>query len=206
MNFGLNLTKLDGSEHIFGAGVETMQLPEEYSFQKYLPKVLDQGSDPICVPCSVSAFLNWRENLKNGNKKDNKVDYYDIYDSKTTEGEGMTFKEAFKYLRHEGVDSKAGKLKIEEYAMVRNLYPLKLALVSNGPCVGALPVYNNGSEFWNKGKYDYLLGYHAISIVGYKNDDVIIRNSWGNSWGEKGYTTMKFEDFNKFLEIWTIVS
>jgi len=206
VNFGLQLTKMDGTEHIFGIGAESATLPKEYSFQNYLPNVLDQGNDPICVPCSVSAFLNWRENLKDGSKKDNEVDYYEIYDSKQIEGEGMTFKEAFKYIRHEGVKSDVGKLKINEYALIKSNFALKLALVTNGPCVGALPVYNYGYDFWKRNSGDSILGYHAISIVGYDENGFEIRNSWGKNWGEKGYTYIKNEDLNKFLEMWTVVS
>ena len=30
-------------------------------------------------------------------------------------------------------------------------------------------------------------GGHAVSIVGYKDNYWIVRNSWGPSWGESGY-------------------
>jgi Papain family cysteine protease len=30
-------------------------------------------------------------------------------------------------------------------------------------------------------------GGHAVSIVGYKSDRFIIRNSWGTGWGDKGF-------------------
>ena len=91
--FGFKPSEIDGTEYIFGTGGSEMQLPEKYSYKNFLPKVLDQGEDPICVPCSLSAYLNWHENLPTGSKKDNKVDYYEIYGIKTTRGEGMTFKE-----------------------------------------------------------------------------------------------------------------
>lgn len=205
VNFGLELTKMDGTEHIFGANAKEAQMPLAYSYEKYLPKVINQGDDPICVPCSISVFLNWKENLKTGSKKDNKIRYSDIYKSKTIEGEGMTFKEAFKYLRHNGVKSKAGNLRIEEYAVVRSLLALRLAILSNGPCVGALPVYNYTNEFWKKRNGDALLAYHAISIVGYDENSFIIRNSWGDTWGNKGYFRIKNEDIGKFKELWTIL-
>jgi len=205
-DFGFKKSVITGDEIIFSAN-GNVEVPKKYSFKKYMPKVLDQGANPICVPCSISAFLNWRENLSDGSRKDNKVDYFQIYDCKTTEGEGMTFKEAFHFLRHEGVKSKSGVLNVGEYAMVNNLPLLKVALLTNGPCVGALPVYNYTSEFWNKNMGDNILGYHAISIVGYDNEGFIIRNSWGESFGKDGYTKIKYDDANgKFVEIWTILS
>lgn len=201
---GYRASEFDGSEHIFSVN-ESKPLPKKYSYRQFLPRILDQGSRPICVPCSVSAFLNWRENLETGSKSNNGIDYEEIYSCKETQEEGMTFKEAFAYLRHHGVSSKKGNLKISEYSLVRSNMLLKYALVMNGPCVGALPVYNSSPEFWKPLPGDSLQGYHAISIVGYDEEGFIIRNSWGTSFGDKGYTKIKNEDFRKMMEIWTIL-
>ena len=205
VKFGFEPSVIDGTEHIFGAAGIPQQLPKTYSYRRFLPGVLNQGSESICVPCSISAYLNWKENLPTGSKKDNKIDYHEIYKIRTNYGEGMTFKEAFKYLRHHGVSSKSGNLKIKEYAMVKSVEDLRGALVMNGPCVGALPVYSDRPEFWNKMPGDGFYGYHAISIVGYNQEGFIIRNSWGTGFANGGYTTIKFGEFNKLLEIWTIV-
>lgn len=202
--FGCVPSTIDGSEHIFSRS-EGQKLPSKYGYKQYLPKIVNQEDRPICVPCSVGAYLNWRENLSTGSKKDNKIDYEEIYSSKVIEGEGMTFKEAFSYLRHHGVKSKLGNLTISEYAMVKNEYLLKLAIFMNGPCVGALPVYNFSKEFWKKQEGDVFQGYHAISIVGYDSNGFIIRNSWGTSFGDAGYTKISNEDLKKFVEIWTVL-
>lgn len=202
---GFKPSVIDGSERVFGVSYENVAYPKSYSYQKYLPNVLNQGENPICVPCSVSTYLNWKLNLKDGSRKDNKVNYFEIYNIKTTEGEGMTFKEAFSYLRHHGVSSEAGNLKINAYALIRSLQALRAALLMNGPCFGALPVYNYSNQFWKKKQGDYLLGYHAISVVGYDKDGFIIRNSWGSSFANNGYTKISFEDANLFIEIWTVL-
>lgn len=202
---GFEPSKIDGSEILFSVGVDSQSYPSSYSYQSYLPDVLNQGENPICVPCSISSYLNWNENLKDGSRKDNKIDYFEIYGIKTGDGEGMTFKEAFSYLRHHGVSTKVGVMKISAYALIRNMYSLKAAIVMNGPCLGALPVYNYTPEFWNKNAGDRLMGYHAISIVGYDEEGFIIRNSWGTSFGNKGYTKLKYRDVNKLIEIWTIL-
>lgn len=205
-NFGFKQSTLDGSEHIFGSTMIPNDLPKTYSYKRFLPGVLDQGHESICVPCSVSAYLNWRENLSDGSKKDNEIDYYEIYGIRTNAGEGMTFKEAFHYLRHHGVNSKSsGCLKIKEYAMVRSSFDLQAALIMNGPCVGALPVYSDRPEFWNKLPGDGFYGYHAISIVGYTENGFIIRNSWGEGFADEGYTVIPYGDFPKLIEVWTIV-
>ncbi len=94
---------------------------------------------------------------------------------------------------------------INEYAMVKSAMSLKTALVMNGPCVGALPVYSARPEFWNKRPGDGFYGYHAIAIVGYNEDGFIIRNSWGQGFGNNGYTVIKYEEFNKLIEVWTVI-
>ena len=205
INSGFKKSKLDGTEYIYSSTIAT--IPEKYSYKKYLPKVLNQGLDPICIPCSISAYINLILNSKTGKKEDNKIAYFDIYNSKTIEGEGMTFKEAFSYLKHNGVKTKNCIFKIHTYSMIKSSLALKSAIIMNGPCFGALPVYNDTNDFWIKRNGDTLLGYHAIAIVGYDPNGFIIRNSWGESYGdEKGYHHIKTEDFNKFIELWTIVN
>ena len=202
--FGFKPSQIDGTERIFSAD-ETIELPDKYTYRPYLPQVLDQGDQSICVPCTVSAYLNWHENLKNGETKDNKISLFDIYKARTNKGEGMTYKDAFKFLRHNGVKSKAGVLKINAYGMIKDIENLRYALVMNGPCCGDLPVYNTGSDFWLKKAGDELMGYHAISIVGYDEEGFFIRNSWGSGFGDRGYTHIKNKDMDKMLEIWTII-
>lgn len=52
---------------------------------------------------------------------------------------------------------------------------------------GHVPVPNPGAE--------KLLGGHAMLIVGYdqESDVAIVRNSWGEGWGDKGYCYIPFE-------------
>lgn len=90
------------------------------------------------MPCSVSAYVNWDLNLKDGSEKDNDVDLDAIYDSRVDfkdEDNGMTFKDALHFLRHEGVKTDKGLFKIKEYSMVGSIETLKAAIVMNGPCI-----------------------------------------------------------------------
>jgi len=45
------------------------------------------------------------------------------------------------------------------------------------------------------------LGGHAVLIVGYDDTKkyLIVRNSWGNAWGDKGYFYMSYDYFNKYV-------
>lgn len=56
---------------------------------------------------------------------------------------------------------------------------------------------------------DYVLGGHAVCAVGYDDSRkcVIVRNSWGNGWGDKGYFYMPYEYItHPYLaqDFWTI--
>lgn len=195
---------MDGSEKIFGIDRE-ITIPDEYTYEDNLPKVLDQGTEQICVPCTVSSYLNWKENLKDGSVKDNNISLKEIYKSRSNYGDGMTYKDALSFLKHKGVSSNAGNLKINSYGRVMSKITLKHALIMNGPCFGALPVYSDRDKFWVKEYGDSLLGYHAIALVGYNNEGFIIRNSWGTSFGNNGYVTIPYDNFNDLLEIWTVI-
>ena len=207
MVYGFVPSKIDGTEHVFKVN-KKMKMPVSYSYKDNLPDVLNQGSQPICVPCSVSAFINWCINVDNNydNKTDHNVDLKSIYSAKTTSGNnGMTFKDAFKFIRTKGVKTNIGLYKVDEYFKIGSIEQLKQALICNGPCLGALPVYNDGCEFWYETRGDSYLGGHAIAIVGYNQKGFIIRNSWGKYWGDKGYTLIEYEDFNSFYEIWSVI-
>lgn len=202
MKFGFIQSKLDGTEQQLQVD-KTVKLPESYSCEKALPKVLDQGREPICVPCSISSFINWKLNISSGNNQDNKVDLEKVFKKYGTK-DGMTFKEALHYLKHEGIETDKGNFKINKYAMVGSIPVLKQALLTNGPCIAGLPVKNsNNVDFWNGYGFE---GGHAIAIVGYDKDGFIIRNSWGTSYGNKGYSHILYNDFEKFYEIWSLLN
>jgi hypothetical protein len=203
--FGFIPSEIDGSEIIFSLQKET-GLPESYHCLTNLPDVINQGRLSICVPCSLSAYLNWKNNIKSGSKTDNGVALDEIYNSRPNKGEGMTFKDALKFLRKTGVHTKNGTQKILMYAMVKDITSLKKALMMNGPCIGALPVYSGDCDFWAKKPGYDLDGYHAISIVGFNKDGFIIRNSWGKEFCDNGYTIIDYNSFNTLLEVWTIIS
>lgn len=184
---------------------KSMALPMKYTYVPFLPPVTNQGDDPYCIPHSIATWLNWKENVKTGAKVDNHVAYKDIYNSKKSIGEGMTYQEAFNYLKKKGVKTDKGIKKITEAGIVASLDMLKQALIANGPCFGALPIYDpNADMFWKKTK-TVPDGWHSVTIVGWDEKGYIIRNSWGTSFGNRGYVTLPYEDIKKFREIWTIL-
>ena len=79
-----------------------------------------------------------------------------------------------------------------------NLQAVKAAL-AKGPLVTTLTVYADFVTY-SSGVYKHTtgaaLGGHAVSIVGYDDADqaFIIRNSWSEEWGEKGFARVAYTD------------
>jgi len=88
----------------------------------------------------------------------------------------------------------ASKLKIKSYFNLKtNLGNWRSWLATHGPILTRLDVdasWDAASE--TRGKLEEYKprtarGGHAIALVGYTADAFIVRNSWGRSWGDKGY-------------------
>ena len=81
---------------------------------------------------------------------------------------------------------------------VKDLGAIRKAL-TKGPLVTTLSVYED-FPLYSSGIYKHVtgksLGGHAVSIVGF--DDAtrsfVVRNSWGEDWGEKGFVRISYDD------------
>lgn len=107
--------------------------------------------------------------------------------------------------------------KIGNYQRILDLPALKVSLSEGNPVVFGFKVYESfeskqtaqtGQIPIPKSK-ELLLGGHAVLAVGYVNTSaargyVIVRNSWGESWGDQGYCYMPYGVFNNLvLDMWT---
>merc|ERR1712203_917952 len=57
--------------------------------------------------------------------------------------------------------------------------------------------------------YDSLLGGHAVMAIGYDDEEkvFVVRNSWGEEWGDSGYFYMPYDYITHPLlvrDLWTI--
>ena len=106
---------------------------------------------------------------------------------------------------------------ISYHKINRNLQQMKACLAEGFPFVFGFTVYESFDSITvaKTGKLNMPnkdednLGGHAVLAVGY--DDVskrfIVRNSWGDEWGKKGYFTMPYDyllDENLSDDFWTI--
>lgn len=107
----------------------------------------------------------------------------------------------------ESIIESAKKHRINSYCRVNSLNSLKESLIKNGPCLIAFPVFNYSEQMWKKNDGDSQQGGHAMTVVGYNDDNehFIIRNSWGPSWGDKGYCYYKYSDWGSHWECWTTI-
>lgn len=81
---------------------------------------------------------------------------------------------------------------------MKNIPAVKQALLQ-GPLMTTMTVYSDFVSY-SSGVYkrtsSQVLGGHAVSIVGYDDNTQswIIRNSWGEEWGEKGFAHIAYSD------------
>ena len=83
---------------------------------------------------------------------------------------------------------------------------IKKALSEKQPVVIAMYVYpsfHTCNDVWD-GDTHGIKGYHAMCVVGYDDDKYdgafLIQNSWGEHWGNGGYTWVRYMDFCKTVD------
>jgi C1A family cysteine protease len=109
------------------------------------------------------------------------------------------------------------KNKISSYYRITDLNSALQCLADGFPFVFGFSVYDafEGDAVAKTGvlnmpaKGEKMLGGHAVCAVGYDmpSKRFIVRNSWGESWGQKGYFTMPFDyvmNPNLADDMWTV--
>lgn len=88
--------------------------------------------------------------------------------------------------------------RIKSYGQVNPLDHelIKQIIFQVGPLLAGVGVTLNWTQntdtIWiiDSHKFDPELGGHAITVVGWTEDGIIIQNSWGDSWGRFGYAVL----------------
>jgi C1A family cysteine protease len=204
---------------------EKLNLPLTLDLRPKLQPVQDQGKQGTCVAESTVCMKEYQEKLDVDLKKKLSPQFiYNIRSNYPNDGMhcrnamdiitkyGCCIEELYPYGKIETKDKipkkafdNALNYKIQSYAQVNTIDGVKTALYKNGVCIIAFPCYNYSKTFWKQKKDQKLLGGHCVSIVGYTKTGFIIRNSWGKSWGDKGYTNYPYDQFGSHWEIWTSI-
>ncbi|MBU2703421.1 C1A family cysteine protease [Sporomusaceae bacterium BoRhaA] len=105
---------------------------------------------------------------------------------------------------------------VAEYHRIPSFDQLKVALAEGLPIVIGIEVYESFESdivsktgivpLPNKNTEKYLGG-HAVLVVGYDDNkkQLIVRNSWGTDWGDKGYFYLPYDYYTKgyVSDCWT---
>lgn len=202
------------------------ELPEVYDLRSKLKKVRNQGDMGTCAAMTAACIKEYQERVNV-----NFSNYFSpmfVYNNRVNQdSEGMFGRDVMKILATKGIcpekDMEYGTIidpnlinekiletsmnyKIKAYARINTIECLKKSLVLYGLCYVSFPCYNNNMRMWKPSyRGQKSKGGHAMTIVGYNKDSFIIRNSWGNKWGDKGYCYYPFSDFGLHWEIWTLL-
>jgi C1A family cysteine protease len=217
---------LDERDWIAETIYKSQSVQPTYTCVPDLQPIRDQGSQGTCAAQVAACMKEWQE--KHDVTFDSHMSPQFIYNNRINqEGEGMYGRDVMNILYRTGVcpeaDYKYGLVQqpdeidsliyetaqnytIVNYAKVNTIDGLKSALVKNGPCFIALPVYNYSPTMW---KPEIVgteqIGGHGMTVVGYDSVGFTIRNSWGTGWGDKGYCVFPYTDWGCQWEVWTTV-
>lgn len=88
---------------------------------------------------------------------------------------------------------------VNKVAIAPTIEEYKQTLIENGPFVAIMWIYTDLFSY-TSGIYSYTSGkpvtMHAVVVVGYDdvNQCLIVRNSWGDDWGESGYFRIAYSE------------
>jgi len=197
-------------------------LPAVLDLRSQLRPVKDQGKSDTCAGQTAACIKEYQEFHDTSVSADFSPQY--VYNSRVNKPEaGMYGRDVMRIMHELGVATGtaypfgstqdpaddvialAKDYRVKEYARVQTIDGAKEALVQDGPLYISFPVFNNGPTMWKPRPNETQRGGHAMTVVGYNAKGFIIRNSWGDKWGDGGHCIYPYEDFGAHWEIWATV-
>jgi len=210
-------------------------LPNYIDYSSVVPVVRDQGSLGSCVGFAATEvktaqesvdlgkhyqfsplFIYWmRENTSEGMYLRDAMKI--LYEYGVCEEYLLEYK---KHMASRGTPDRrhflnAENFKIAAYARISTVDEMRRTLVENGPFIIAVPVYESFHNVGPDGKIpipdpskEVFSGGHALCVVGYDDNNALfkVKNSWGETWGDKGFGFLPYEFVEKYLwDAWSSV-
>ncbi|KAL2522063.1 Xylem cysteine proteinase 1 [Forsythia ovata] len=198
-----------------------MDLPKSFDWRKKgaVTRVKNQGSCGSCWAFSTVAAIEGINQIVTGNLTE--LSEQELVDCDTTYNNGcngglmdyafafvvsnggLHKEEDYPYLMEEGTceenRDQSEVVTISSYHDVpRNDEQSLLKAIANQPVSVAIEASGRDFQFYKGGVFDGHCGTqldHGVAAVGYGStnglDYIIVKNSWGPKWGEKGYIRMK---------------
>ena len=201
--------------------------PLPISFEVEHSKIKNQGAVGSCVAHSVSEVL---ESLEDNNKNYSTAWIYGYRPTGYWQGSGMMTSDALKTVNKVGsleyqtlpgnyempkakqivkknlsaYKQEAGKDKVVAYAKLRTIQEIKEAIYMTGKPVVICILCSDLKLDENYIAYipDGATGGHAVVCYGWNEIGLLIQNSWGESWGNKGCFILPYE--HPFSEAWVL--
>ncbi|CAH0545773.1 unnamed protein product [Brassicogethes aeneus] len=199
------------SDEVFEA-IKSAPLKQDWRLSGAVTPVKDQGSCGSCWSFSATGALESQNQIKNGKlvslSEQNLIDCSGSYGNEGCNGGLMT--SAFEYVQDHGIMAEAA-YPYEEVQRKCRFNKSKVVLKSSGyvdikensetdlinaiGTVGPVSVAIDATsklQFYSSGLFtDKTCSKnalnHGVLAVGYGSDNIVVKNSWGSSWGENGY-------------------
>ncbi|KAJ6799974.1 cysteine protease XCP1-like [Iris pallida] len=208
-----------GSSFKYG-GLDIVELPKSVDWRKKgaVTHVKDQGQCGSCWAFSTVAAVEGINQIVTGNltslSEQELVDcnsenngcnggLMDNAFSFITSNGGLHTEDDYPYVMEEGTcDEKRGELEVVTITgyedVPENDEESLMKALAHQPVSVAIEASGRDFQFYSGGVFDGTCGTeldHGVAAVGYGSskgqDYIIVRNSWGPRWGEKGYIRMK---------------
>lgn len=167
--------------------------------------LFDQGNEGICVAAAWKQFLMGSPlRTKGGRTMQEWYDLFILADEWTQNDNDNVFPRNFGTSVRAGAKVLSSLGHILEYRWAENSEDARLWVGWKSPLVGGFNWYTGMMDTDSK-QYIHptgsVEGGHAIYICGYslKRDAFRIRNSWGDSFGYRGFAWLHREDFEQLL-------
>lgn len=179
-------------------------LPVTFRVAKLPAVIFDQGSTPMCVSYSAATEQASFDLADTGHNYLWDFPYFFRKIGGTVNG--AIIRNALDFRLHRGYpllpansgNSMAAHRISAYYAVPRTRDGIKRALIHYGVCLIGTDWYNSWFDPHADGTLpppDYIVGGHAISVVGYDARGVTLRNTWGKDWGRNGECVMPWSYF-----------